>query len=108
MSIIRGDLAPYHSPPIARSHLHASTNTPKTHQNKQNWGETWLYNEQAIGETVKILEGMAMYVKYLDENLRLDNVMMLQLVNEPWVFLDMGCVRGAVPLRASSRSDTHT
>lgn len=51
---------------------------------------------------------MAMYVKYLDENLRLDNVMMLQLVNEPWVFLDMGCVRGAVPLRASSRSDTHT
>lgn len=62
---------------------------PKTHP-PQNWGETWLYNEQAIGETVKILEGMALYVKYLTENLKLDNVMMLQLVNEPWVFLDMG------------------
>ena len=33
---------------------------------------------------------MALYVKYVTENLKLDNVMMLQLVNEPWVFLDMG------------------
>jgi hypothetical protein len=44
-----------------------------------------------------VLEGMALYIKYLNENLKLDNIMMLELVNEPWVFLDMGCVR-ALPL----------
>ena len=56
----------------------------------QAWGETWLYSEPAIADTVKILEGMALYVKHLRDSLRIDNIIMLELVNEPWVFLDMG------------------
>jgi hypothetical protein len=63
----------------------------------QVWGEQWLYNPEAIADTVKILKTMAEYVDHINSAYSLDNIIMLQLVNEPWVFLDMGCVSGAPP-----------
>lgn len=90
-----------HGAPLSQNGLDNSgkmSDDPDVHK----WGETWLYNEGAINETVQILEGMALYIKYLSEKLRLDNIMMLELVNEPWVFLDMGMVRDFYILAISS------
>lgn len=90
-----------HGAPLSQNGLDNSgkmSDDPDVHK----WGETWLYNEGAISETVQILEGMAIYIKYLQEELKLDNIMMLELVNEPWVFLDMGMVRDFYVLAISS------
>lgn len=90
-----------HGAPLSQNGLDNSgkmSDDPDVHR----WGETWLYNEAAISETVQVLEGMALYIKYLSEELRLDNIMMLELVNEPWVFLDMGMVRDFYILAISS------
>ena len=61
--------------------------------NVQTWGTEWLYSPKYIKETVSILEEMARYIKHLKEVKKIDNIILLQLVNEPWVFLDMGMVR---------------
>lgn len=90
-----------HGAPYSQNGLDNSgrmTDDPNVH----NWGETWLYDETAISETVQILSSMALYIKFLSEEQHLDNVMMLELVNEPWVFLDMGMVRDFYILAISS------
>jgi hypothetical protein len=62
----------------------------------QVWGETWLYSETYISQSVTTLKAMATYLKHLRDSEGIDNVILLQLVNEPWVFLDMGSERVAL------------
>lgn len=81
-----------HGAPFSQNSLDNSGQTG-VDGNPEVWGEQWLYNPEAIADTVKILKTMAEYVDHINSAYSLDNIIMLQLVNEPWVFLDMGMVR---------------
>mmetsp|Transcript_40347 Transcript_40347/g.48902 ORF Transcript_40347/g.48902 Transcript_40347/m.48902 type:complete len:604 (+) Transcript_40347:132-1943(+) len=59
----------------------------------ENWGETWIYDENNVKLTVQINVAMADYLAQIEKNLGLDNILGLELVNEPWVFMDMSRVR---------------
>jgi len=58
----------------------------------ENWGDTWLYNATAKQETTQVLVAIAKYINDLNSK-GITNVIMLELVNEPWVFGDMSRVR---------------
>ncbi|KAK3287685.1 hypothetical protein CYMTET_4820 [Cymbomonas tetramitiformis] len=58
----------------------------------ENWGETWIYNSTNIAATVNVNVAMADYLASLQAK-GLDNILGLELVNEPWVFMDMSKVR---------------
>ena len=54
------------------------------------WGEHWLYDSVNMAGTLMTIEAMATYVNYIEEAHGLDNIMMLELLNEPWGMLDLG------------------
>jgi glucan 1,3-beta-glucosidase len=58
----------------------------------ENWGDTWLYNQTALQDTTAILVSITKYINALNAR-GVQNVIMLELVNEPWVFGDMSKVR---------------
>ncbi|CAB1102552.1 GH5 [Ectocarpus sp. CCAP 1310/34] len=57
------------------------------------WGETWMYSPENNGNTVRILAAMAEYINHIEDSFGLDNIMALELLNEPWAHLDLGRVR---------------
>jgi glucan 1,3-beta-glucosidase len=58
----------------------------------ERWGNYWFYDDEAQHNTTLILIAMAKYIDFLKQN-GLDNVVALELVNEPWVFGDMSIIR---------------
>ncbi|GAB5358137.1 hypothetical protein AAMO2058_000433000 [Amorphochlora amoebiformis] len=58
----------------------------------ERWGDHWFYEQKYRDDTVKILGVMTHYINMLNKN-NIDNVIMLELMNEPWVFGDMSIVR---------------
>lgn len=48
-----------------------------------------MYSPKYIEETVQILKTMTEYLVHVRSTFGIDNVIMMQLVNEPWVTLDM-------------------
>jgi len=60
--------------------------------NPEVWGYDWIYDPEMLKDTTKVLLSIAKWIAYCEEN-GMDNIMALQLVNEPWVFLDMSLVR---------------
>jgi len=60
--------------------------------NPEKWGWTWAYDEEAQAQTTKILVAMTNYINFLVQN-QITNVIALELLNEPWVFMDMSVVR---------------
>jgi len=58
----------------------------------ENWGDTWLYNETALTDTTNVLKSITSWINWLNTQ-GMTNVIMLELVNEPWVFGDMSKVR---------------
>jgi len=60
--------------------------------NPEVWGYNWIYSAERLQETTKVLKQIAKYISFLEEN-GMDNILGLQLVNEPWVFMDMSLVR---------------
>jgi glucan 1,3-beta-glucosidase len=58
----------------------------------ERWGYYWFYDDEAQKNTTLILVAMAKYIDYLKQN-GIDNVVALELLNEPWVFGDMSIVR---------------
>ncbi|CAM9592783.1 unnamed protein product, partial [Scytosiphon promiscuus] len=57
------------------------------------WGEGWMYSPENLGNTVRILAAMAEYINHIEDSYSLDNIMALELLNEPWAHLDLGRVR---------------
>ncbi|CAM9161413.1 unnamed protein product, partial [Ascophyllum nodosum] len=57
------------------------------------WGESWMYSPVNYGNTVRTLATMAEYINHIEDAFELDNIMALELLNEPWAFLDLGRVR---------------
>lgn len=53
----------------------------------QVWGETWMYSPENFGATVRTLAAMAEYINHIEASFELDNVMALELLNEPWAHL---------------------
>lgn len=53
----------------------------------QVWGETWMYSPENYGKTVRTLAAMAEYINHIEDSFDLDNVMALELLNEPWAHL---------------------
>ena len=51
----------------------------------ENWGDTWLYNQTAKDDTKAVLVAITSYINALNAK-GVTNVIMLELVNEPWVF----------------------
>jgi glucan 1,3-beta-glucosidase len=64
------------------------SNDPKP----ERWGFQWFYDPTAQQNTTLILVAMAKYIDFLAQN-GVDNVIALELLNEPWVFGDMSIVR---------------
>jgi len=60
--------------------------------NPEVWGYDWLYDPDMLEQSAKILVSIARYIVNLQKN-GIDNIIGLQLVNEPWVFSDMSLVR---------------
>jgi len=60
--------------------------------NPEVWGYNWFYDQDMLDQTTKLLVKIAEYVAML-EGAGVDNVIGLELVNEPWVFGDMSIVR---------------
>jgi len=60
--------------------------------NPNHWGWHWFYDPTNQANTVKVLVSMANYITFLNNN-KIDNVVCLELLNEPWVFGDMSIVR---------------
>lgn len=58
----------------------------------ENWGDTWLYSEENKQATTQILVQITKWIGWLNTQ-GMTNVIMLELVNEPWVFGDMSYVR---------------
>jgi len=58
----------------------------------ERWGFKWFYDMDAQENTTMILVAMAKYIGLLSQN-SIDNVVALELLNEPWVFGDMSIVR---------------
>jgi glucan 1,3-beta-glucosidase len=58
----------------------------------ERWGFYWFYDKTAQKNTTNILVAMAKYIDYLAAN-KIDNVVALELLNEPWVFGDMAIIR---------------
>jgi glucan 1,3-beta-glucosidase len=60
--------------------------------NPARWGYEWQYDPTMLKYTQQILVSMAQYIESLKTS-GLDNVVALELVNEPWVFGDMSIDR---------------
>jgi len=58
----------------------------------ERWGYTWLYDPDMLDQSTKIVVAMANYISGLKQG-GLDNVVALELLNEPWVFSDMSLIR---------------
>jgi len=58
----------------------------------ERWGFQWFYDPVAQKNTTLVLIAMAKYIDFLKQN-GIDNVIALELLNEPWVFGDMSVVR---------------
>lgn len=54
------------------------------------WGEHWIYDEARVEGTITTIEAIVTYINYIDENFGVDNIMMVELLNEPWEMIDMG------------------
>jgi len=61
--------------------------------NPEVWGNDWFYDKKYIQQTIAIVTSMAKYVAALEQKNGTDNVIALQVINEPWVFGDMSIVR---------------
>lgn len=46
-----------------------------------------MYSPENYGNTVRILAAMAEYINHIEDSFDLDNVMALELLNEPWAHL---------------------
>jgi len=58
----------------------------------ERWGYQWFYDPVAQDNTTMILIAMTKYIQYLAQN-SIDNIIALELLNEPWVFGDMAIIR---------------
>mmetsp|Transcript_27257 Transcript_27257/g.43854 ORF Transcript_27257/g.43854 Transcript_27257/m.43854 type:complete len:639 (+) Transcript_27257:213-2129(+) len=58
----------------------------------ERWGDGWFYSDEDQERTIEILQVMTKYINMLSSK-GVDNILMLELMNEPWVFGDMSIVR---------------
>lgn len=61
-----------------------------TSKEPDNWGENWLYDSVHMAATLIIIESMTTYINYIEEAHGLDNIMLFEVLNEPWQMLDLG------------------
>jgi len=61
-------------------------------ENPEVWGYDWIYDEKMLQDSTNILVAIAKWITFLGQN-GMDNIIALELVNEPWVFSDMSLVR---------------
>eukprot|EP00823_Brevimastigomonas_motovehiculus_P004881 TRINITY_DN3344_c0_g1_i1.p1 TRINITY_DN3344_c0_g1~~TRINITY_DN3344_c0_g1_i1.p1 ORF type:complete len:664 (-),score=132.58 TRINITY_DN3344_c0_g1_i1:120-2111(-) len=61
-------------------------------ENAEEWGDLWFFDAYERQRTSTILIAMTHYVNWLNQQ-GIHNVLALELINEPWVFGDMGVVR---------------
>ena len=49
-----------------------------------NWGQGWIYDPSNVAGTVATNAAMATYMNHIEENFGLDNIIMMEILNEPW------------------------
>lgn len=54
------------------------------------WGEHWLYDPEHMQGTIDTIAAMTTYINYIESEFGLDNIMIFELLNEPWSMLDIG------------------
>jgi len=60
--------------------------------NPEVWGYDWIYDDKMLKDTTSVLIEIAKWIALLEEH-GMDNIIGLQVINEPWVFSDMSLVR---------------
>lgn len=82
-----------HGAPCSQNGLDNSGNK-SLDANQDHWGEVWMYSQTCQTQTHAVLGAMAEWsVESLPAMGVKDTVLMLELVNEPWVFNDISLVR---------------
>ena len=57
------------------------------------WGQHWIYNPENINGTIETNIAMIKYIKYIESEYNLNNVIILELLNEPYIDLDISLVK---------------
>eukprot|EP01061_Rhynchopus_euleeides_P017503 TRINITY_DN290_c1_g1_i1.p2 TRINITY_DN290_c1_g1~~TRINITY_DN290_c1_g1_i1.p2 ORF type:complete len:657 (+),score=287.77 TRINITY_DN290_c1_g1_i1:65-1972(+) len=82
-----------HGAPCSQNGLDNSGNK-SMETNQDLWGDDWLYHKECMDNTHVVLDSISKWiVETLPRNGVNDTVIMLELVNEPWVFSDISLVR---------------
>ena len=55
-----------------------------------NWGQPWIYNPTNVNGTVATCAAIAKYINYVEANFGIDNIIALEILNEPWEDISMG------------------
>eukprot|EP01060_Flectonema_neradi_P039067 TRINITY_DN845_c0_g1_i1.p1 TRINITY_DN845_c0_g1~~TRINITY_DN845_c0_g1_i1.p1 ORF type:complete len:633 (+),score=129.61 TRINITY_DN845_c0_g1_i1:56-1954(+) len=82
-----------HGAPCSQNGLDNSGNKSMD-LNQDNWGDAWLYTKSCMDDTHVVLESMSHWIIEILPTMKVnETVIMLELVNEPWVFDDISLVR---------------
>eukprot|EP01065_Artemidia_motanka_P002162 TRINITY_DN1100_c0_g1_i1.p1 TRINITY_DN1100_c0_g1~~TRINITY_DN1100_c0_g1_i1.p1 ORF type:complete len:630 (+),score=232.02 TRINITY_DN1100_c0_g1_i1:67-1956(+) len=82
-----------HGAPCSQNGLDNSGNK-SLDANQDHWGEVWMYSKSCMDDTHAVLEAMSEWVVETLPSIGVtETVLMLELVNEPWVFNDISLVR---------------
>eukprot|EP01059_Diplonema_ambulator_P031155 TRINITY_DN5655_c0_g1_i1.p1 TRINITY_DN5655_c0_g1~~TRINITY_DN5655_c0_g1_i1.p1 ORF type:complete len:635 (+),score=234.61 TRINITY_DN5655_c0_g1_i1:651-2555(+) len=82
-----------HGAPCSQNGLDNSGNK-SMEANQDMWGDTWLYTKECMDDSHAVLEVMAEYIVEILPKMGVnDTIIMLELVNEPWVYDDISLVR---------------
>lgn len=60
---------------------------------EDNWGESWIYNEDNVRYTVQTCQAIAKYINFIESAYHLDNIILLEVLNEPWEDIDMALIK---------------
>lgn len=57
------------------------------------WGQSWIYNPTHVAGTVATNSAMATYLNHIEKHYGLDNVMLIEILNEPWEDIDLSLIK---------------
>ena len=70
-------------------------NSGKTTKDPQpdNWGQHWIYDDNHVNGTINTNIAMIKYIQYLQTEFNIDNILMIELLNEPWLGIDISLIK---------------
>ena len=57
------------------------------------WGQHWIYDKYYVNSTINTNIAMVYYIEYIKNTYNIDNVIMIELLNEPWQDIDLSLIK---------------